>query len=111
MEHPVTVASANEKKTAIVVGNGPGIGEAIVSALAEDGWKVVGIGHDDCDLGDLSAVAALASRLKEEHIRIDALIHAAGIWHDEDEAFVNRDLEDYGPDWIAATMNVGITSL
>ena len=110
MEHPVTVPSANEQKTAIVVGNGPGIGEAIVNTLSEEGWQVVGIGRNECDLSDLGAVADLADRLRGEHIKIDALIHAAGIWHDEEEAFVNRDMEDYDPGWIAATMNVGVTS-
>lgn len=106
----MTIGTDTEKKLAIVFGSGPGIGEATVNTLADAGWEVVGLGRDDCDLADLAAVAALAEDLAERYPRIDAIIHAAGIWHDENEAFVNRDLEDYDPAWIAATMNVGITS-
>lgn len=97
-------------KTAIITGANSSIGEAITRTLAEAGWRVVGLTRQDCDLADLAAVSELAGKLREEHMVIDALIHVAGVWHDQDQAFVNRDLEDCPPEMIAETMNVGVTS-
>jgi 3-oxoacyl-[acyl-carrier protein] reductase len=99
-----------EKKTAIVTGASSGIGEAIVKTLGDAGWNVVALTSDNCNLADLEATAALADRLRDEYIKVDALIHVAAFWHDDQEAFANRDLEDYDPALVAATMNVGVTS-
>ncbi len=96
-------------KTAIVTGASSGIGEAIVKTLSDAGWQVTGLTRADCDLSDMTATTQVAERLRDDHAKIDALIHVAGIWHDDNEAFVHRDLEDYDPAWIAATMNVGVT--
>ncbi len=98
------------KKTAIITGANSGIGEVVVKTLKDAGWRVVGLTSEDCDMSDLVATAELADKLREEHLKVDALIHVAGIWHSDDEAFVHRDLEDYSSAWIAATMNVGVTS-
>lgn len=99
-----------EKKTAIVTGANSGIGEAIVAALREGGWKVIGLTRADCDLSDLTATEEYANKLAEDNPIINALIHVAGIYHSEDEAFGRHDLEDYDTHWITATMNVGVTS-
>lgn len=99
----------DDKKTAIVTGASSGIGDAIVRTLRDSGWNVVGLTSADCDMGDMVATMELAERLRGEHTKIDALIHVAAIWHSDTEAFVHRDLEDYDPAWIAATMNVGVT--
>jgi NAD(P)-dependent dehydrogenase (short-subunit alcohol dehydrogenase family) len=98
-----------DKKTAIITGATSGIGQAIMKTLTDAGWEVVGLSSADCDLSDLVATAELAERLRDEHTKIDALIHVAGIWHSDSEAFVHRDLEDYDPAWITAIMNVGVT--
>jgi NAD(P)-dependent dehydrogenase (short-subunit alcohol dehydrogenase family) len=100
-----------EKKTAILTGANSGIGEAITKTLSDDGWRVIGLTRQDCDLSDLAAVEQLANKLKDEVPIINALIHVAGVYHSHDEAFGQRDLEDYSPEWITATMNVGVTSL
>lgn len=99
-----------QRKLAIVFGVGPGIGLEIVNTLQKLQWQVVAVSRDDCDLADLDAVARYADELRAQYPVVHAVVHAAGIWHDEQEAFVNRDLEDYDPAWIAATMNVGVTS-
>lgn len=99
-----------DQKTAIITGANSGIGEAIVQTLSDAGWRVVGLTREDCDLSDLGAVAGLAQKLAEEVPVVNALIHVAGVYHSQDEAFYHRDLEDYSPEWIATTMNVGVTS-
>src|SRR5690349_1992935 len=104
------MAALAEKKTAIVTGANSGIGEAIVTALHVAGWKVVGLTRADCDLSDLAAAEDYANKLADEYPAINALIHVAGIYHSEDEAFGRHDLEDYDAQWITATMNVGVTS-
>lgn len=99
------------KKTAIVTGASSGIGKAVVRTFTEAGWNVVGLTSKDCDLSDLVATADLADKLRNEVPIVDALVHVAGVYHDKDEAFVHRDLEDYSPEWITAIMNVGVTSI
>ena len=52
-----------EQRTAIVTGGGKRVGEAIVRALLDDGWTVVGHVHHDADTvpaGAIKAVAELA---------------------------------------------------
>jgi len=99
-----------DKRTAIVTGANSGIGEAIIKAMQAGGWNVIGLTRGDCDLSDLAAVEALAQKIQDEVPVINALIHVAGIYHSEDEAFGRHDLEDYETKWITATMNVGVTS-
>lgn len=101
---------ADIKKTAIITGANSGIGEAIVHTLSDAGWNVVGLTRDDCDLSDLKATAELVEKLRQEVPVIDVLIHAAGVYHSQNETQYHRDLEDYDPEWIAATMNVSVTS-
>jgi NADP-dependent 3-hydroxy acid dehydrogenase YdfG len=98
------------KKTAIVTGANSGIGEAIVHTLSDIGWNVIGLTREDCDLSDLKATAELAKKLNQEVPIVNALVHVAGVYHSDEEAFYHRDLEDYSAEWIATSMNVGITS-
>jgi NAD(P)-dependent dehydrogenase (short-subunit alcohol dehydrogenase family) len=100
---------ATARKVAIVTGASSGIGEAIVQTLTDGGWEVVALNRQQCDLADLAMTAEVGEVLREQYPKIDALIHVAGIYHSDDELFAHRDLEDYSPAWIAATMNVGVT--
>ncbi len=89
---------------AIVTGVSSGIGQAIKSLLEEKGWEVVGLTHKELDLSDLSAVS------KYQLPKADALIHVAGVWHSEKEALADKNLEQFSPEQIIETMNVGVTS-
>lgn len=97
-------------KTAIITGISSGIGRAIAKQLQTRGWEVVGLTRGEIDLAHLDQVAAEAKKLADDMPKVDALIHVAGIWHDAERAFAHLDLEDFSPDQIAATMNVGVTS-
>jgi 2-deoxy-D-gluconate 3-dehydrogenase len=90
-------------KTALVTGSSKGIGLAIATALAQSGADIIGVsrsvGKGDspvrraveaagvrfhaipCDLGDLTAVGTLTTRLLKEFPSIDILINNAGSIH------------------------------
>lgn len=96
-------------KTAVITGISSGIGQAIATRLKREGWKVVGLPHGELDLNDLAAVAQKGEELVQDYPIIDALIHVAGIWHDDERPYAGIDLEDFTPEQIAETMNVGLT--
>lgn len=109
-------------KTALITGVTSGIGSAIATALSNQGWHVIGLYHKTkpdfelakayaVDLSDLAATKELGNRLVKELPRIDAFIHVAGMWHDEHEALANKQLADFTPEQITASMNVGVTSV
>lgn len=74
-------------KHAVVTGVSSGIGAATATSLLDDGWRVTGLSrrkpeieHEnltwvESDLGDLDAVAEIASGLSA----VDAVVHAAGL--------------------------------
>lgn len=76
----------------VVTGSSSGIGRAIASHLLDLGWWVLGLDlapatlqhpaftAQQADLGDASALAALAERLAaSDSAPVDALVHAAGV--------------------------------
>lgn len=97
-------------KQVVITGVSSGIGQATARAFRAAGWQVSGLSHAEMDLANTAATAQKAAELAERLTHIDALIHVAGIWHDADKAFSNRDLEDYTPAEIVRTMHVGLTS-
>lgn len=107
-------------RTAILTGPSSGIGGAIAKTLLAQGWQVVGLTHKsksdseiktyEIDLSDLVATAKLGEQLAEDLPRIDAFIHIAGIWHNKDESLADKQLVNFTPEQIIATMNVGVTS-
>lgn len=108
-------------KTAILTGASSGIGTAIADILTTQGWQVVGLIHNakpsaqlsktyQVDLSDLTATTQLGKILAKDFPRIDAIIHTAGIWHDEQQSLADKQLADFTPEQIIASMNVGITS-
>ncbi len=86
-------------KTAMITGAGSGVGRAIASKLAQQGWHVAIIGrrenalqetitlagthaaqisHHVCDVGDAAAVAATGKRILSEFGAVELLVNAAG---------------------------------
>lgn len=108
-------------KTAILTAPSSGIGSAIAKTLLAQGWQVVSLTHKakpspkltetyEIDLSDLAATVELGKQLATHFPHIDAFIHAAGIWHDDHESLADKQLANFTPEQITATMNVGVTS-
>lgn len=95
-------------RTALITGGSSDIGQTIADMLAESGWQVIAPSHKDLDLTDLHAISQRANKLIKGVVKLDAIIHVAGMWHDNASAF-NKDLEDYTTEQIVNTMNVGLT--
>jgi NAD(P)-dependent dehydrogenase (short-subunit alcohol dehydrogenase family) len=75
-------------RVAVVTGASSGIGAELCRRLGTDGWHVVGLSrrpapnaheHEECDVSDREAVAAVAARVLERHPRIDLLVNNAGV--------------------------------
>jgi 3-oxoacyl-[acyl-carrier protein] reductase len=94
---------ANEKRVAYVTGGSRGIGEAIVHALAGNGFHVVAVARNKekldavvaavaakggsaealvVDIADSGAFAASIEQTAEKHGRLDVLVNNAGITRD-----------------------------
>ncbi len=108
-------------RTAILTGSSSGIGAAIAKTLTTQGWHVVGLVHKsktgnettktyEIDLADLAATNKLGKQLAKDFSRIDAFIHAAGIWHDENKSLADKQLASFTPEQVISSMNVGVTS-
>lgn len=96
-------------KSAVLTGASSGIGQAIAKSLEAQGWKVIGLTRRDLDLSDPKETAHEAEKLADKILKLDALVHVAGIWHDGEKAMAHRDLEDYNSQEIVDSMNVGVT--
>lgn len=79
------------RRTALVTGAAGGIGLAAAKALLARGWEVVGLdlrapgGASDLrffetDLTDPAAVEAVFTRLRDEGVRLGAILHMAGLY-------------------------------
>lgn len=108
-------------KAVLITGVSSGIGNAIANKLIAQGWQVVGLYHQskptaqlaktyEVDLSDLATTAELSKQIAKELSHIDAFIHAAGIWHNENESLADRQLAKFTSEQIIASMNVGVTS-
>jgi NADP-dependent 3-hydroxy acid dehydrogenase YdfG len=98
-------------KTAVITGAGSGVGAATALALGREGWCVALVGRRrealeslaaqvtgalvcPCDIGDVSAVAALGPRILAEFGGVEVLVNAAGA-NVPRRAFDALSLEDY----------------
>ena len=95
-------------RTVLVTGGSSDIGRAISEMLVESGWQVIAPSRKDLDLADLHTISHKAKKLVRDVLTLDAIIHVAGVWHDDESSF-NKDLEDYTTVQIADAMNVGLT--
>lgn len=105
-------------KTAVLTGYTSGIGQAITTRLKAEGWRVLGVARHlpmdaegyEADLSNLESVEPLATRLGEDAGTIDAFIHCAGVWHDEDKVLAGLRINEFSTMQIVKTINVGLTS-
>src|ERR1035437_11043036 len=105
---------ANEKRVAYVTGGSRGIGEAIVLALAGEGFHVVAVARnreklegvvkaatdkggsaeaETVDIADGAALTASIEKTIEKHGRLDVLVNNAGITRDG--LFMRMDDKDF----------------
>ena len=66
---------------ALVTGAAGGIGSAIVSRLATEGWDVLGVDVEDADLTTAAGNRAVVDAALETHGRLDAIVPNAGFQH------------------------------
>jgi NAD(P)-dependent dehydrogenase (short-subunit alcohol dehydrogenase family) len=97
-------------KTAVVTGVSSGIGQTIAEALKGANWHVDGLSHAEVDLSNLNEVTQFCETLKEKYGQIDALIHVAGVWHDDSGVLADKPLTQFSAQQIIETVNVGLTS-
>jgi NADP-dependent 3-hydroxy acid dehydrogenase YdfG len=102
-------------KTAVITGGGSGVGQAIALKLLPQGWRVAIIGRREKmlqetiaragthapqlsphvgDIGDATAVAAMAQRIRDEFGAVKLLVNAAGT-NTPKRALEVLSLEDY----------------
>ncbi len=118
-------------KYAVVTGASTGIGKAIaiefakqgafvfLTARTEDRLKVVqqiigkNVGKAKAVPADLSSVKStngLIEKVKKTTNRIDVIVNAAGVWHDQGQVYAASVFESFSQDVIIKTFNVGITA-
>lgn len=78
----------------VITGSNGGVGHEIASRYAKSGALVVGLDkasprepcgilHIDCDLASERLLSEAVQRLRDAMERIDLLVHAAGVFHDD----------------------------
>ena len=97
-------------KTAFITGGTSGIGEVIIEILKANDWQIIAPTHQELDLNNLPELARNSKTIVSNLDHLDALIHVAGVWHNNDEALADKSFGSYDSGQIIESMNVGITS-
>lgn len=109
------------QKFALVTGASTGIGKALVSKLLEEGYIVGGVARRvdlinsrtvklQCDLANIDSINKLISEIKVKTNHIDVIVNIAGIWHQDDVIYADKNFANLPQKVILDTYNVGFTA-
>jgi 3-oxoacyl-[acyl-carrier protein] reductase len=95
-----------EGDTALVTGAAQGIGQAIASAIAEEGARVIASDVADCDLASSGEPQRLAARAIREFERVSIFVHAACPRRNEADTVLNAS-ETVWREMLEVNLNAG----
>ena len=104
------------QKIALITGGSSDIGLAIANRLKEENYSIILTSRTKPDNLDKSFTFIPADLTKDSDIRnlvesidkVDLLVNAAAIWHNETEVFADKEYFDFKWGDISSTMQVGI---
>ena len=97
-------------KTAFITGGTSGIGRATIEMLKDNGWQIIAPTHQELNLRDPLELVNYTNKVVASLENLDAFIHIAGVWHNDDEALADKAFGSYNSGQIIEAMNVGVTS-
>jgi NAD(P)-dependent dehydrogenase (short-subunit alcohol dehydrogenase family) len=98
-----TAQSATENNTpvALVTGGAGGIGDATLQRFADGGWRTAnvdmqhshrsGVVNATCDVRRVNQCRTAVQQVVEAFGRLDAVVNAAGVWHEGDTAVTTEE--------------------
>ena len=126
------IRTATSNKFAVVTGASSGIGSAVAKHLTEQSCHVILLSRDTIrinktireletngpksyefiptDLASAESLTKTINQIKSRYERIDLIVHAASIYHDDQKAFYNIPYAKYSSHDILDTLNVTLTS-
>jgi len=114
---------------AVVTGASAGIGRATAIELGRNGATVALVARNiekleetkrlieevggkaivfEADLSNIDSINKLIESIKQQTEKVDILVNIAGIWHNETQVFVNRNIEEIDQNVIVDTLHVGV---
>ncbi len=93
--------NANSAPVALVTGGAGGIGDATLQRFIDGGWRTAsvdlqhphrsGVVNATCDVRRVNQCRAAVQQVVETFGRLDAVVNAAGVWHEGDTAVTTEE--------------------